>query len=151
MNNDNLIAQTSTTISAPIAAVWKALTDPAQIKQYMFGTDAVSDWHEGSPIVWRGELQGRRYEDKGTILKLVPQHTLQFSHYSPLSGMPDEPQNYHTVTIEIFGQGTLTHVSLTQDGNASAEERDHSAKNWAMMLQGLKGLVETLEAKRPTP
>ena len=70
------------------------------------------------------------------------QHTLQYSHYSPLSGLPDDPQNYHTVTIEIFGQGTLTHVSLSQDGNATLEERDHSAKNWAMMLQGLKGLVE---------
>ena len=142
MSTSNLIAQASTTIAAPVAAVWEALTTPAQIKQYMFGTDVVSDWREGSPIVWRGEVKGRRYEDKGTILKLVPQHTLQYSHYSPLSGLPDEPQNYHTVTIEIFGQGTLTHVSLSQDGNASADERDHSAKNWAMMLQGLKGLVE---------
>lgn len=142
MSTSNLIAQASTTIAAPVAAVWEALTTPAQIKQYMFGTDVVSDWREGSPIVWRGEVKGRRYEDKGTILKLVPQHTLQYSHYSPLSGLPDEPQNYHTVTIEIFGQGTLTHVSLSQDGNASADERDHSAKNWAMMLQGLKEMVE---------
>lgn len=142
MNRNNLIAQASTTIDAPVAVVWDALTNPVLIKQYMFGTEAVSDWQEGSPIVWRSEYQGRRYEDKGTILRLVPQHTLQYSHYSPLSGQPDEPQNYHTVTIEIFGQGTLTHVSLAQDGSASAEERDHSAKNWAMMLQGLKGLAE---------
>lgn len=142
MTNSNLIAQASTTIAAPVAAVWEGLTTPAQIKQYMFGTDVVSDWREGSPIVWRGEVKGQRYEDKGTILKLVPQHTLQYTHYSPLSGLPDEPQNYHTVTIEIVGQGTLTHVTLSQDGNANADERDHSAKNWAMMLQGLKGLVE---------
>jgi uncharacterized protein YndB with AHSA1/START domain len=142
MDTNNLIAQASTTIAAPVAAVWEALTNPALIKQYMFGTDVVSDWREGSPIVWRGEVKGRRYEDKGTILKLVPQHMLQYSHYSPLSGLPDEPQNYHTVTIEMVGQGTLAHVSLSQDGSGSAEERDHSAKNWAMMLQGLKELVE---------
>jgi len=142
MNTNNLTAQASTTIAAPVAAVWDALTNPALIKQYMFGTDVVSDWKEGSPIVWRGEYQGRRYEDKGTILKVVPPHKLQYSHYSPLSGLPDQPQNYHTVTIEVFGQGTLTHVSLSQDGSTSAEERDHSAKNWAAMLQGLKGLVE---------
>jgi len=147
MGTNDLIAQASTTVAAPAAAVWEALTNPVLVKQYMFGTDVVSDWQEGSPIVWRGEVKGRRYEDKGTILKLVPQHTLQYSHYSPLSGLPDEPQNYHTVTIEIFGQGTLTHVSLSQDGSGSAEERDHSAKNWAMMLQGLKGVVE----KRHTP
>ncbi len=142
METRNLIAQASTTIAAPVAAVWEALTSPALIKQYMFGTEVVSNWQEGSPITWRGEYQGRRYEDKGTILKFVPPHTLQYSHYSPLSGLPDEPQNYHTVTIEIFGQGTLTHVSLAQDGSATAEERDHSAKNWAIMLQGLRNLVE---------
>ena len=142
MNTDNLIAQASTTVAAPVAAVWQALTTPTLIKQYMFGTDVVSDWREGSPIVWRGEVNGRRYEDKGTILKLVPSHMLQYSHYSPLSGLPDEPQNYHTVTIEMVGQGTLTHLSLSQDGSGSVEERNHSAKNWAMMLQGLKELVE---------
>ena len=142
METLNLIAQASTTIAAPVAAVWEALTSPALIKQYMFGTEVVSHWQEGSPIAWRGAYQGRRYEDKGTILKIVPPHTLQYSHYSPLSGLPDEPQNYHTVTIEIFGQGTLTHVSLLQYGSATAEERDHSAKNWAVMLQGLKNLVE---------
>jgi uncharacterized protein YndB with AHSA1/START domain len=142
METRNLTAQASTTIAAPVAAVWEALTSPALIKQYMFGTEVVSNWQEGSPITWRGEYQGRRYEDKGTILKIVPPHTLQYSHYSPLSGLPDEPQNYHTVTIEIFGQGTLTHVSLSQDGSATAEQRDHSAKNWAIMLQGLRNLVE---------
>ncbi len=146
MDANNLTALASTTIAAPAVAVWDALTNPAQIKQYMFGTDVVSNWQEGSSIVWRGEMQGRRYEDKGTILKLVPQHTLQYSHYSPLSGLPDEPQNYHTVTIEISGQGALTHVSLSQDGSGSAEERDHSAKNWAAMLQGLKDLVEKKKA-----
>ena len=104
MGTNDLIAQASTTVAAPAAAVWEALTNPVLVKQYMFGTDVVSDWQEGSPIVWRGEVKGRRYEDKGTILKLIPQHTLQYSHYSPLSGLPDEPQNYHTVTIEIFGQ-----------------------------------------------
>lgn len=146
MSANKLVAQASTTVAAPVAAVWEALTEPALNKQFMFGADVISDWKEGSAIVWRGEMQGRHYEDKGTILKVVPQHTLQYSHYSPLSGLPDEPQNYHTITVEIFGQGTLTHVTLSQDGNASAEERDHSAKNWAMMLQGLKELVEKRSA-----
>ena len=67
----DLIAQASTNIAAPVAAVWDALTNPALIKQYMFGTDVVSDWREGSPIFWRGEYEGRSYEDKGVILKLA--------------------------------------------------------------------------------
>ncbi len=53
------IAQAHITISAPIATVWDALVNPEMIKQYMFGTNAVSDWKEGSPIVWKGEWEGK--------------------------------------------------------------------------------------------
>ena len=52
--NKNLIARASVTISASAGKVWNVLVDPEAIKQYMFGTNAVSDWHKGSPIVWKG-------------------------------------------------------------------------------------------------
>ena len=39
----------------------------------MFGTDAVSDWKEGSPITWKGEWEGKHYEDRGVILRLEPE------------------------------------------------------------------------------
>lgn len=51
MSTSNLIAQASTTLSAPVATVWEALTNPVQIKQYMLGTDVVSDWREGSTSI----------------------------------------------------------------------------------------------------
>lgn len=139
---NNLIAQASSTINAPAAKVWDALTNPAIIKQYMFGTHVVSDWKEGSPIVWQGEWQGRQYEDKGVILKLEPQRLIKYSHFSPLSGLPDTPENYHTVTVELTSAGAQTHVALSQDQNATEEEREHSAQNWAMVLEGLKKTVE---------
>ena len=139
---DNFIAKASTTINAPIAEVWDALVNPRLIKQYMFGTNVASDWKPGSPIVWKGEWEGKAYEDKGKILKLEPQRLLQYSHFSPLSGQPDVPANYHTVTIELSRQGTQTKVSLSQDKNATDEERQHSEKNWKMMLEGLKKLLE---------
>ncbi len=138
----NLIARASTTIDAPNAKVWDALVNPASIKQYMFGTDVVSDWRQGSPIVWKGEWQGRPYEDKGVILRLEPGRTLQYSHYSPLSGVPDEPNNYHTVTVNLASEGNQTRVTLAQDNNATDEEREHSERNWQMMLAGLKQFVE---------
>jgi hypothetical protein len=68
--NRGLVAKASTIIDASIAKVWEALTSPEKIKQYMFGTDVVSDWKEGSSIRWKGEWQGKKYEDKGVILKL---------------------------------------------------------------------------------
>jgi uncharacterized protein YndB with AHSA1/START domain len=138
----NLIARASASINAPREDVWKALVNPEAIKQYMFGTTVVSDWKEGSPIVWKGEWQGKPYEDKGVILQLKPGRTIRYSHFSPLSGVPDRPENYHNVTVELSGDENQTQVELTQDKNASDEERAEAEKNWGMMLAGLKKFVE---------
>jgi uncharacterized protein YndB with AHSA1/START domain len=139
---NDYIASASITIDAPVAKVWDALTNPAVIKQYMFGTNVVSDWKEGRPIVWKGEWQGKTYEDKGVILKLERERTIQYSHFSPLAGLPDVPENYHTVTVVLSSEGAWTLVSLTQDRNATEQEREHSAQNWGMMLDALKSLLE---------
>jgi uncharacterized protein YndB with AHSA1/START domain len=138
----NNIAKASISVNASTEKVWKALVDPKAIKQYMFGTNVVSDWREGGAITWKGEWQGKPYEDKGKILQLTPGRTLQYSHFSPLSGVPDKPENYHTVTIELAGNGNQTHVTLTQDKNATEEERAESEKNWGMMLSELKKFLE---------
>jgi uncharacterized protein YndB with AHSA1/START domain len=138
----NLIARSSIVIDAPPSQVWHALTTPASIKQYMFGTEMKSDWKEGSPVTWKGEWQGRSYEDKGVIKQFKPNQALQYTHFSPLAGLPDQPENYHTVTIQLSPEGDRTRVSLTQDNNSTEEELSHSEKNWEMMLGGLKKFVE---------
>jgi len=137
-----LIAKASITINAPIRKVWEALVNPEKIKQYMFGTTVVSDWKQGSSIVWKGEWQGKKYEDKGMILKIEKDRILQYSHFSPIAGMPDLPENYHTVTIELSSDEAKTVVSLSQDNNPTEEAREHSEKNWKMMLDVLKKLLE---------
>jgi len=139
---NNLIAKASTTVNAPRATVWKALVSPDAIKQYMFGTNVSSSWKEGSPIVWKGEWQGRAYQDKGVILQLKPERTLQYTHFSPLSGLPDTPDNYHTVTIELSPERRGTRISLSQDNNPTEQDREHSEKNWTSMLAALKKYLE---------
>ena len=66
------IAKVTTTINAPPSKVWDALTKPALIKRYLFGTEVTTDWKVGSPITYRGEWQGKTYEDKGKILEIEP-------------------------------------------------------------------------------
>jgi uncharacterized protein YndB with AHSA1/START domain len=137
-----LTSSASVTVNAPIAKAWDALVNPALIKQYMMGADVVSDWKPGSAIVWKGEYEGKKFEDKGTILKLEPQKVLQYTHYSPLTGKPDVPDNYHTVTIELTPKDAATTVSLSQDNNPDEESREHTSKFWQGMLDTLKGLLE---------
>lgn len=142
MGND-LIARASIVINAENEKVWKALVTPEAIKQYMFGTNVTSDWKPGSPIVWKGEWKEKSYEDKGVILQCTPGQTLQYTHFSPLAGLPDKPENYHTVTIELSAEATGTRLSLTQDNNTTEQTRDHSEKNWNMMLVAMKKFLET--------
>ncbi len=137
-----LIATATTLISAPTGKVWNALVDPEAIRQYMFGATVVSDWKIGNPILWRGEWQGKPYEDKGRILEFEPGRRVSYSHYSPLSGVPDTPENYHTVTVELKAEGGGTRASLTQDNNASEAERLESEKNWQGMLEAMKKYLE---------
>lgn len=138
-----LVALAQIKIDAPLAAVWRALVDPETIRQYMFDTEVVSDWKIGSPIIWKGVWGGKAYQDKGTILDLEPEHIVSYSHFSPLSGRPDVPESYHTVTIELRGEGRKVTVSLSQDNNLTVEAREHSRVNWEGMLGRLKRLLET--------
>ncbi|MEP7059898.1 MAG: SRPBCC domain-containing protein [Actinomycetota bacterium] len=135
-------ARASTTVNAPAADVWHALVDPKAIKEYMFGANVTSEWTPGSSIVWEGEMDGKAFRDHGTILRVDSEHVLQYSHFSPLSGMPDAPENYHTVTISLEPAGDGTLVSLSQDNVGSDEERTQSEGTWMAMLTGLKTYVE---------
>ncbi len=136
------VATATVDVAATPERVWTALTDPDEIEKYMFGSRVDTDWKPSSPIVWRGEYNGRQFEDKGEVIEVKPGRRLKVTHFSPLSGQPDEPSNYHTVTYELQSSGKHTHVRLSQDNNSSTEEAEHSAANWQTMLDGLKAIVE---------
>ena len=141
--SENRVAKATTTVDAPSSRVWNALVDPKAIEKYMFGAHVSTDWRAGSPITWKGEFRGKKYEDKGKVLRVEPERTLQYTHFSGMSGKPDVPENYHTVTIEIAPDGKdKSRISLTQDGNDNDEARRESEKNWAAMLDGLKKIAE---------
>jgi uncharacterized protein YndB with AHSA1/START domain len=139
----NLVAEASTSVNATAPVVWDALVNPDAIKRYMFGTDVTSNFKKGSKITWKGEWKGKPYEDKGVILEVDERKKLQYTHFSPMTGKPDSPENYHTVTIELSRDGKGTRVKLSQDNNETEEERSHSQENWEMMLDGLKKYVES--------
>lgn len=142
MTTDDFMANATISINSNKAEIWDALVNPVAIKQYMFGADVKSDWREGSEITWKGEFRGKKYEDRGVILKMEPENLLRYSHYSPLSGKPDTSDNYHFVTIHLADGANSTKISLTQDNNADENARTESEKNWGAMLEGLKKYVE---------
>jgi uncharacterized protein YndB with AHSA1/START domain len=142
MQKTTLATQNSITINAPAAKVWEALTTPDLIKQWFFGVDTLSDWKEGSSIVHKGEWQGKPYEDKGKILKIEPPKTLVHSHWSALSGLPDQPENYQQVTWTLSDQAGKTELTVAEVNLPSEEGKATSEKSWKLVLNSLKELLE---------
>ena len=142
---ENLIAKVCVIVNAPAEKVWNALTDPKLIEQYMFGAKVSTSREEGSEIKWSGVWEGKPFEDKGEVVKTVPAEILVYTHFNPLGGKEDKPENYHTVTIELDAREGSTVVNLSQDGNASENTKLHSEENWFKMLSLLKKLVEHKE------
>jgi uncharacterized protein YndB with AHSA1/START domain len=137
------IARASVKIQAPVEEVWDALTNPEKIREYMYGAEVVSDWLEGSHITWKGKYNGKTFEDTGVVLKCEPPVLLQYSHFSPLSGADDKPENYHFVTIKLERRKSGTEVKLAQDNNGTEEVKLHSERRWAEMLGTMKQLIES--------
>lgn len=138
----NLIAKASTNIAVPATRVWDALTNPELIRQYFFGTEAVSDWKEGSPLEFRGEWEGKKYLDKGVILKSEQPKLFQYTYFSSFSNLPDVPENYANISYELIEEDGETMLTIKQENVANEEARKHSEENWAYVLKNLKDLLE---------
>ena len=137
-----LTTETSIKIEATPAQVWKALTTPELIQKYLFGTHVSSDWKEGSTITYSGEYDGKKYQDKGIIKKLVPEKMLQSTYWSSAGGKKDKPENYNLVTYQLTESGHETRVTLSQENISTEKEKKHVTENWNMVLKKLKEVVE---------
>lgn len=139
---NGFVAKAEAVINVPVEKVWSVLVDPAMIKKWLFGTEAVSDWKVGSSITYKGNWNGMKYEDKGTILELVPNELLVSTYWSSMSGTPDSPENYATVSYKLTSLDDGTKLEITQDNNPSEESANHSKNNWELVLKTLKELLE---------
>jgi uncharacterized protein YndB with AHSA1/START domain len=140
--NRKLIATTSISIYASPSSVWKALIDPEIVKRYMHGSEVDSNWEVGSPIVYRGVWEGRPYEDKGTILEIIPERVLGYTFWSPLSGTDDFEDNYAHITYHISEYDDETTLTITQDNLETDEDVVKAEENWINVMKNIKKILE---------
>jgi uncharacterized protein YndB with AHSA1/START domain len=136
---------TTVTVGAPLARVWDAITKPAIVKQYFFGADLDTDWKVGSPLYFRGEWQGNRYEDRGTVLLYEPMKALAYNYWSSFSGMEDKPELRQIVRYELEETTDGVAVTVRQSNVATQASADHSAENWRGVLEAMKRLLENAQ------
>ena len=138
-------------INAPASEVWDALVNPAKTKVYMFGCETVSDWQEGSPLIWQMEYEGKPFIPvKGHIVEIEENEFLSYTVFDPASTMPDVPENYLTVTYELSEDFGLTTLTVTQgdydtvaEGERRYTESYNNGEGWQPILEQIKVLVET--------
>ena len=66
-----------------------------------FGTETITDWKIGNPIIFQGEYDGHKYKDKGNVLENIENETLKYDYWSGFSGLEDIPDNYSIITYHI--------------------------------------------------
>lgn len=130
-------------ITAGPEKVWDALVNPEIIKQYLFGTNTITDWKVGSHIVFQGVWEGIEYKDKGTILDFIPEKKLKYDYWSSFSPLEDKPENYQQITFAIESSGGTTELTLVQENINDETTREHSENNWKMILNQIKQIVES--------
>ncbi len=138
----NIKARAAINMSATITEVWDALTKPAIIKQYFFGTETVTNWKPGHSIKFIGEWEGKKYEDKGMVLDIDKYRLIKYSYWSSMSGIEDKHENYVIVTYELKGKDKNVRLTILQENIPDEKMRAHSEENWKKILQSLKELLE---------
>lgn len=147
--NTPLLAASTVSIAAPVSRVWAGLTDANTIMRYMHGMEPVSTWRQGDTLVWIGQPgEPEANHATGTIVRLEPEHTLQYTFFWPGGGLPNTLENHHTITYTLTPiDAQTTQLEVTQgDFTVSLDpesSRTHSQSFWGGALQKLKELLES--------
>ncbi|MEP7146236.1 MAG: SRPBCC family protein [bacterium] len=140
---EDLEVSNSIDINADSTKVWKALTDPEIIKDYLFGTETVTDWKPGSEVVFQGEYEGKKYRDHGIVKENVENKLLSYTYWSGMSGLEDKPENYSLITYTLKPiEDNITTFTWTQKGYADEDSYNHTMNGMDDFLKKIKEVVE---------
>ena len=129
------------TLDAPVARIWKALTDVDQMREWYF------DLKEFRPEVgfefgFVVEHEGNTYDHRCKITEVIPQKKIAYTWR--YKGEPGES----LVTFELFAEGEKTRVKLTHTGietfpKTPAYARKNFEAGWTAIIgTELKQFVE---------
>ena len=129
------------TLTAPVAKVWKALTDVDQMRQWYFDLKEFKP-EIGFEFEFVVEHEGNRYHHLCRVTEVVPQKKIAYTWR--YQGEPGDS----LVTFELFPEGEKTRLKLTHEGldtfpKTAAFARENFEKGWTTLIGSeLKQFVE---------
>jgi uncharacterized protein YndB with AHSA1/START domain len=151
--NKNLSAQWSVLIQASATSIWQVLTDPAEIKVYLFGSNVQTDWHVGSPLTFsrdrlhpKAALAPELIIDRGRVLTVEKNKLLRFTYFSSQEGYGDLQENYSVITYTIEkNAGAGCKLSYLREKIPLEFEQANQQKFLPGMLEQIKKRAEEIE------
>ena len=139
------IIESEITINASPSAVWKALTDPGRMKQWMgepeMNIEISVDWQAGAPIVITG-FHHVKFVNRGTVLQVEPEKILKYNYLSSISRLPDKPENYTVIGFRLTPVNDRTRLTLSLNNFPTESILKHIGFYWKTTLGILKNHVE---------
>ena len=130
------------TFAAPVARVWKALTDVGEMKQWYFDLKEFKP-EVGFEFEFIVEHEGMKYHHLCKITEVIPQRKLAYTwRYKGHEGNS-------LVTFELFADGNKTQLKLTHEGLETFPKtplfaRKSFMEGWTQIIgSSLKEFVES--------
>jgi uncharacterized protein YndB with AHSA1/START domain len=130
------------TFNAPLARVWKALTDVEEMRPWYFDLKEFKP-EVGFEFEFTVEHEGMKYHHLCKITEVIPQKKLAYTWR--YEGYEGDSQ----VTFELFAEGNQTRLKLTHEGLESfpkvpAFARTNFMEGWTQIIgSSLKEFVES--------
>jgi uncharacterized protein YndB with AHSA1/START domain len=133
------------TYDAPVEAVWAALTEPAQMKQWYFPEIESFQPEPGFETQVNVRYAGQEYRHLWKVTEAIPNKKIAYSWRH--AGVPGDS----VVSFELFPEGGKTRLRLMHTGLETFQPRKHPAYARKNYLQGWThfgaALAEYLETK----
>src|SRR6202795_4563629 len=127
----------------PVAAVYAAWTDPAQVKHWMGPSDDFGEAEVTTDVRVGGRYRivmrapdGEVHRVGGIYREIVPNKKLVYTW-----AWESTPERESVVTIELRAAGGGTELTLKHEQFADAEARDHHQQGWTGCLARLEKAV----------
>ena len=137
------IVEKSIEIAATPDRVWRVLTEPDQVVQWMNGAHVESTWEAGSDMTftWIANFD-KTVHDRATLLAIERGKFLQYSHWSGLSLLPDKVENrtLMTFSLEPMDGGTL--LTVRNENFESDVAYKHANFFWSVAVAMVKKVAE---------